>query len=284
MYNIYMKNCIFWVFFLFALLGCSILKVPKIFNTPKEKRPKRILLIGNSYVYLENFKYSKKHVLNNSPEILQLILGNRYYVDYCAGRGFSFKKHFDSKICFEKMKDERWDIVIFQEDTREMMRDYRESSRYLGELVNRTLGAKHFVMQNWNSPLYPFDYPRIRQRSIVLGQDYKTKHIPVGETFETLKEDFSFLSDDKMHPSVLGIYASAYTIAKFIEPTLNLPGDSPGNYELDLQVSNKLIVIEDNHQIFGDTHSDIVTPSILSKMRQLINQKVFNKKAQIIYK
>lgn len=257
--------------FLVIVLGCSTFDKYTKFEWSKEGDSKyRVLLLGNSYSSFSMEKNGELLVLNNTPEILEMILGRRFIIESCVRGGFSLRSHFETEACKEKIQSVNWDFIILQEDSQQLLSDYRTSQKFMEAVVGWNPGTKYLIFQNWADANRPLDYKKLAVRTLVMSEDVDGKLIEIGKNFRNVqeKEQFGLLTDDGRHPSVYGIYVSAYTIAKHFVNDI----DRTITFEKDVEIVDALLKVENAQETLGDKLNYVLTPEALKLLRAEINR------------
>lgn len=188
--------------------------------------PKRVLFVGNSYVYT-----------NNLPQVLAQIArcnGKEIVCESSTSGGFTFRNHLNSVQTLAKIEAGGYDCIVLQGQSQEVAfpdnQFYSQVYPYAGSLDSicklHNPQARVVFFATWgyrygdamNCPFYePFCSfegmtQRLTDNYTLMARDFRSDVSPVGEAFLQ-----SFLSDstvvlhssDNSHPSVLGTYLAA---------------------------------------------------------------------------
>ena len=191
-------------------------------------QPKKILFVGNSYVYT-----------NNLPqELYSLALsgGDTIIFDSSAPGGYTFQQHTSYAPTLTKINAQAWDYVVLQEQSQ--MPSFPPSQvqqsvyPYAAQLVDlilandsctqpvffMTWGRKYGDATNCAGypPLCTFEgmQMRLRQSYLEMGDDNEAMVTPAGEAFKNCiaaDSTINLYSPDNSHPSVAGTYLAACT-------------------------------------------------------------------------
>lgn len=222
-----MKHLLFSILLLPALLFGS--------ETP-DLRPLRVLFIGNSYTASQNL-----------PEIVAQMAhskGKRLYYEMHAPGGRTFERHWNEGIAQEKIASQRWDYVVFQNQSFEPVHDPANMMHYgqqLAALVEAS-GGRCVYFMTWayakerdfmkENPAYHGLFEDMQSR---LDSGYKALSDEVGgqlcpigpawEAFRARYPDLPLHNPDASHPSPAGAYLSALMLYRvlFDEPVSAMP-------------------------------------------------------------
>jgi len=187
---------------------------------------RRVLFIGNSYVYT-----------NNLPVILQQLatsLGDTLIYEESVPGGMTFQGHSTDPTTLNKIKAQQWDIVVLQEQSQrpafspaQVAVDVYPYARKLDSLVraNKACTETMFFM-TWgrkngdasNCAAYPpiCTYlgmqQSLRESYMQMAQDNNSIVSPVGAAWKQVRDSFPSIdlySTDESHPSVSGSYLAA---------------------------------------------------------------------------
>lgn len=191
-------------------------------------QPKKILFVGNSYVYSNNLPL----VLYN----LALSNGDTIIYDSSAPGGYTFAQHTTNTTTLSKINAQDWDYVILQEqsqipsfDPSQVQTETYPYAAQLNDLIlaNDSCTQTVFFM-TWgrkygdasNCAIYPplctFEgmQGRLRQSYVEMADDNEALVSPVGEAFKYSRmadSTINLYSIDNSHPSVAGTYLAACT-------------------------------------------------------------------------
>ena len=191
-----------------------------------QARTRKVLFIGNSYIYT-----------NDIPNMLKLLaasMGDTLIYDQSAPGGQTFQQHVTNPTTLNKIKAQKWDVVILQEQSQrpafqpgQVATDVYPYAKTLDSLVrdNHACTETMFYM-TWgrkngdvdNCPFYPvictYDgmQQRLRESYMEMAQDNKGIVAPVGAAWKQVRDSASSIelySPDNSHPSVSGSYLAA---------------------------------------------------------------------------
>ncbi|EAR13223.1 hypothetical protein PI23P_01977 [Polaribacter irgensii 23-P] len=179
----------------------------------QEKKPTRVLFVGNSFTYFWNMPQLVKAMGASqgvSLEIHQSTVG-----------GSNLKQHWleeKGTLTRKFLKEERWDYVILGDhslstiDTPESFKIY---AKKFSKLV-RSGGAEPIFYMTWAYKSNPLMQPAITQGYTELAAELDASIIPVGPIWmqaRELRPDLNMYFDDK-HPSTDGSYLIALIVYK----------------------------------------------------------------------
>lgn len=228
----HLKALVFLTLVLFSFAGCS-----------SDKKAKRILFIGNSYTYR-----------NNMPLLFEKIAQSKgKSVEVCAvttGR-FNFFKHAHSMKVIESLKNEKWDVIILQGSSRDMLRDssffnhktYPAVSKLMSYIQKFQKSSQTYFYMTWPyrngvRKDMRFSNPDTMLLAVengynILSAKYQVPIIPVGKVFRSFYKNnpqIDLYVRDNSHPSFYGSYLVACTMyeAIFKNPLHAIPNFSIG--------------------------------------------------------
>ena len=200
------------------ILGTSNLKA----------QPKKILFVGNSYVYTNNLPL----VLYN----LALANGDTIIYDSSAPGGYTFAQHTTNATTLAKINAQNWDYVVLQEQSQmpsfppgQVQTDTYPFAAQLNDLILAndsctetvffmTWGRKYGDASNcaFYPPLCTFEgmQARLRQSYVEMADDNQALVSPVGQAFKYARIADSTINlyvSDNSHPSPAGTYLAACT-------------------------------------------------------------------------
>jgi len=210
---------------------------------------KEVLFIGNSYTYV-----------NDLPGLIADIAhskGDTLFYDSNTPGGYTFQQHSTDPLTISKIKSNKWDYVILQEQSqrpsfppeqvRLLVYPYADTlNRFIK--TNDTCSAALFYM-TWGRkngdpeycPVYPpvctFEgmQSRLRQSYLEMTQMFNAQVAPVGIVWKLTRElhpEIELYEPDGSHPNLAGSYLAACTfyaslfhkspVNAYIPPGLNL--------------------------------------------------------------
>jgi PKD repeat protein len=193
-----------------------------------QAQPKKILFIGNSYVYSNNLPL----VLYN----LALSNGDTIIYDSSAPGGHTFLQHTTNATTLSKINAQNWDYVVLQEQSQkpsfppsQVQAETYPYAAQLNDLILAndsctetvffmTWGRKYGDASNcaFYPPLCTFEGMqwRLRGSYVEMADDNEALVSPVGEAFKYSRmadSTINLYSPDNSHPSVAGTYLAACT-------------------------------------------------------------------------
>lgn len=205
-----------------------ILLLTIIVSINLQAQPKKILFVGNSYVYTNNLPL----VLYN----LALSNGDTIIYDSSVPGGYTFLQHTTNATTLSKINAQAWDYVVLQEQSQKPAfspsQVQAETYPYAAQLNDLILAndscSKTVFFMTWgrkygdasNCAVYPplctFEgmQARLRQSYVEMADDNEALVSPVGEAFKYSRmadSTINLYSIDNSHPSVAGTYLAACT-------------------------------------------------------------------------
>ncbi len=191
-------------------------------------QPKKILFVGNSYVYTNNLPL----VLYN----LALSNGDTIIYDSSAPGGYTLMQHTTNATTLSKINAQNWDYVVVQEQSQmpsfppsQVQTDTYPYAAQLNDLILAndsctetlffmTWGRKYGDASNcaFYPPLCTFEgmQARLRESYLEMANDNQALAAPVGEAFKYSRmadSTINLYSPDNSHPSLAGTYLAACT-------------------------------------------------------------------------
>lgn len=191
-----------------------------------DARTRKVLFIGNSYIYS-----------NNIPMILQQIAasyGDTLIYEESVPGGYTLEAHTTNTNTLNKIKSTNWDIVILQEQSQrpafpdaQVASDTYPYARILDSLIKdnnsctetmfyMTWGRKNGDAQNcqFYPPLCTYDgmQQKLRERYLQMAQNNSASVAPVGAAWKAVRDSVPSIGlyvSDESHPSVAGSYLAA---------------------------------------------------------------------------
>ena len=215
-----------------------------------EINPMKVLFIGNSYTHY-----------NNMPEIFgKIAKSKKIKIDVAmnAKSNHTFKMHCQRPELFEAIKTKKWDYVVLQGFSRELM--FEKSiidtatipyfkrimdSVYANHsctnvLLYMTWGYKNGFSQNLEPLTYDEMSNNIHSGYKYLSELYDLSIVPIGEIWRSFRKnnpEIELYQDDGQHPNLTGSYliASGFYSAIF-------KSNPNGGYipKIDSLVANKI--------------------------------------------
>jgi len=202
---------------LLALYSCNSNKVP-------DSEKMKVLFVGNSYTYNNDLPGQLKAMADDHSDVLSIEIKS------LTPGGTKLKDHLDSSFTMSVLKDGEWDIVIFQGNSLETLKDpigFKESALTLSEIAIEA-GIKVYFFETWarkeNDAIYSESWsggsPAEMQKKISsayasVTEEVRATVIPIGRTWNDFIKIYSEIklhSTDGSHPTPHGSYLSACTI------------------------------------------------------------------------
>jgi len=208
-----MKNFLFWV---------VIMSVQILFS----QQTKRVLFIGNSYIYTNNLPQMVSNCATSTND--QLIYNSS------APGGHTFEQHSTNTSTLEKIQIGDWDFVVLQEQSQlpsfpeaQVAQSVYPFAHFLDSTIEiHNPCAKTLFYMTWgrkngdaqNCPNWPpvCTYEGmdslLNLRYMTMAEQNNAEVAPVGALWRHLREqnpEIDLYNSDLSHPSVAGTYAAA---------------------------------------------------------------------------
>ncbi len=194
---------------------------PRVDAPPPADRVKRVLFIGNSYVYY-----------NNLPKVLETLAASASPPEQLETKvvtvgGARLKTHWDTGDAVEALREGGWDFVVLQEqstlgvllvDGQQVINDperllFPYARRFHEEA--RQQGAKTVLALTWSRRSAPEAQARLDHAFFTLGRELGATVTPLGPAWQAALEqhpDLTLYAEDGSHPSPAGTYLAACTL------------------------------------------------------------------------
>lgn len=206
------------------LLGTQLDLHKEVTKRVTSTKAPRILFIGNSYSF-------------QVPKVFEAIAtaeGKKLHVEQITKASWTLKKHATNKETLEKIANEKWDIVVLQEQSQVPSTPERHRSQHMDAaaitLTSAVIkaGAIPIFYQTWgrkdgdkqNAATFPNDSYQAMQKRLVNGYAKASEAtggtyiVPVGEIWQKAIEKKlgdSLYREDGSHPAKAGNYLVAAT-------------------------------------------------------------------------
>lgn len=187
-----------------------------------DEHPKRILFIGNSYT----------HALRSVMPALLKAQGHKTTVEFVTPGGAQLVKHLNTPKTVNLIKNGKWDVVIFQEQSQtpacpgRLRKLFMKSASGLHELTQEN-GSKMMFFNTWGylngdkrnfaDDTYWQMQKRLNEGYNAAANKFDAQLAPVGNAYNELKKTNPRLwtelyQADGSHPSRTGAYLAAIVI------------------------------------------------------------------------
>lgn len=195
------------------------------FSCSESQKKTRILFVGNSYTYR-----------NNMPKLFEKIAeskGEQVEVSHVTRGKYTFYLQAKRKKLHRALTKERWDVIVLQGSSRDMLRDsarfrtktYPALDRMLGMIQRTQKNAKVYFYMTWpyrkgDRKIERFSNPDSMLHAVAAGYDnlrtrYKVPVIPVGKVWRSYVVKYpeaNLYLEDNSHPTYEGSYLVACTM------------------------------------------------------------------------
>ncbi len=196
----------------------------------KKFPPMRVLFIGNSYTHM-----------NSMPKLFEKMAkfkGIHIEVTMSAKSNHTFKMHSERKDLFRDIKKHKWDYVILQGFSRELMHDEKtidsasipyfqqildsiyQNNPCTNVLLYMTWGYENGYKYREDVNTYIKMSDKIKEGYLYLSKRFNLPVVPVGDVYRMIRErdpSISLYREDHMHPTIYGSFtiASSFYAAIF---------------------------------------------------------------------
>jgi len=235
---------------LVSLLFCISNSFSQNSNDQSAINPMKILFIGNSYTHY-----------NNMPELFgKLAKSKKVKIDVVmnAKSNHTFKMHCQRPEMFETIRSEKWDYVVLQGFSRELMHDKEvidtATIPYFNRIVDSvysnhsctnillymTWGYKNGFISENDTLTYDDMSNRIQRGYEYLSDLNKLSIVPIGQIWKSFRKNYpsvEIYQEDGQHPNILG----SYLIASGFYSSIFKSNPSGGFYpKIDSSTANKI--------------------------------------------
>ncbi len=212
-----MNRYLILIICIFALYSC---KSRQVSDSDKLK----VLFIGNSYTYSNDLPSQIKAMAKEHDDVSSI------EIKLFTPGGAQLKDHLNSSFTMSVLEDGEWDIVIFQGNSLETLKDpigFKVSALKLAEIAIEA-GTKVYFFETWarekNHSIYSKSWSggtpaemqnRISHIYTSVTKELPVTIIPIGRTWEgfiKLYPAIELHSTDGSHPTPGGSYLTACTI------------------------------------------------------------------------
>ena len=189
-----------------------------------------VLFIGNSFTYYND--------MIRTFEDISKANGFDVHSDQIAYGGYSLIQYINEKDkndeLITKINSRRWDYVVLQDHSRKALDNLDELYEAVKELavLIRDQGGEPLLYSTWsyregsailrNTELsYDALYDVIRDGYSEVGKKLDIEVVDIGKIFKSLHRQVNLLTEDDLHPNLLGSYIIAYRFYKSIFKKIN---------------------------------------------------------------
>lgn len=206
--------------------------------------PINVLFIGNSYTHMNNMpKLFEKIATSNKQNI---------NVEMSAKSNHTFKMHCDRPEMFEKISSKKWDYIVIQGFSRELINDYDyidtacipyfnrivdsiyRSNPCTNILLYETWGYKNGLNDSTHNMSYETMSDRVEMGYKYLSEMYNLPIVPVGRVWQQINtkyDEIELYAEDDSHPTITGSYLTACSFFSAIFKKLP-EGDAPSEIDI----------------------------------------------------
>jgi hypothetical protein len=174
----------------------------------RHQRTTRVLLIGNSYTFLNGGIGKHLEDLAPSVETSSLTVGS-----------YSLAQHLTEGNALETIRSGKWNYVVLQEQSQRPVSDekaFRDATRELDRAIRQS-GARTILLMTWERPdsaTYGVTTKNLAHAYNSVGKELNVKVAPAGLAFARAlhaKPDL-LLNSSNGHPTTAGTYLAAATL------------------------------------------------------------------------
>jgi hypothetical protein len=182
-----------------------------------------VLFVGNSYTYY-----------NSLPQLVKAVAeaqrpGLAVEVKFIGGGGAALETHWEVGEALEEIRSGKWDTVILQEQSMLGANDpkdpykpdlFWEYARKFDEEI-RQAGADPVYYMTWSRRDKRPDQHFLTDAYLSIANELGSRVAPVGLAWDAVRDslEMELYVPDGSHPTVLGSYLAALTIARTIFET-----------------------------------------------------------------
>lgn len=172
--------------------------------------PRRVLFVGNSLTYV-----------NDVPALVARIsagLGAPLETHSVVHPDYGLEDHWNDGVVRRLLTDQRWDVVVLQQGPSSLPESGTNLVEYAGRFAGliRAHGACPAVYMVWAEAAYPRSFDAVRDHHRQAADSAHAQFLPAGDAWRAAwhrDSSFAFYSADGLHPTPLGSYVAALTIA-----------------------------------------------------------------------
>jgi hypothetical protein len=189
----------------------------------------RVLFLGNSYTYY-----------NSMPRLFKAMVearlpGHQVEAEFLGGGGATLKVHWEVELALAEIRSGEWDYVVLQEQSMlgasdltdpDSPNQFYEYARRFDAEISKS-GAETVFYMTWAGKDQKEQQPYLTHAYLAIAEELGSRVAPVGMAWEGIRENPDIgLFIDGSHPSVVGSYMAAMTLAATIFEIA--PKDTPG--------------------------------------------------------
>jgi hypothetical protein len=187
------------------------------------EQPHKILFVGNSYTYY-----------NSLPQLVKAVAeaqrpGLAVEVKFIGGGGAALETHWEVGEALEEIRSGKWDTVVLQEQSMLGANDpkdpykpdlFWEYARKFDQEI-RQAGADPVYYMTWSRRDKRPDQHFLTDAYLSIANELGSRVAPVGLAWDAVRDslEMELYVPDGSHPTVLGSYLAALTIARTIFET-----------------------------------------------------------------
>lgn len=176
-----------------------------------EKTDYKVLFVGNSYTfYNDGVDYHLQKMLKADVSTDSV----NYSVQKVAVSSYTLQAHYSDPLTLTKIKSEKWNIVVLQEQSTRPINNPELFLEYAGKLdaENKKINAKTVLYMTWPDKDAPSDMALLSASYLSVGTQLNAPVVPVGKIWEYIQKTYPqislYISDNK-HPTLSGTYTVA---------------------------------------------------------------------------
>jgi len=171
----------------------------------------KVLFVGNSYTYYNDgvdFHLQKMLRADSSSDSIN------YVMDKIAVGAYTLQAHFNDPLTITKIKSQKWNTVVLQEQSTRPINNPALFSEYAGKLDGeiKKANARTMLYMTWANKDVPEDMDSLEASYQVVGKQLNAPVAPVGKVWEYIQKTYPqielYISDNK-HPTLSGTYTVA---------------------------------------------------------------------------
>lgn len=169
-------------------------------NADSSQSDIRILFVGNSLTFWNEMPWMFEQVARS--------LGSRPKTQFSGRSGLSLREHWREGRAQKAIAEGKWDYVVIQPQSTEMMREGEETEKYarmFDELV-RKAGAKTIIFLTWAPLDANFTQEALTARYLSMARRLNARVAPIGIAWAELARSGMVMEEGGAHPTLAGSY------------------------------------------------------------------------------
>ena len=199
--------------------------------------PLRVHFVGNSLTFRNDLPGMVVELGRSLEPPIQIEAG------VTARDGMSLERHWHEGEVLRRLREEKWDVLVLQEQSSRLLADPARTERYLRLFVEaaREKGTEVILLQTWVRVETPELHERQRESYRRVAKAVNVKLAPIGDAWSSARTELPGVAlhdPDGLHASRAGTYLTAAMLVGILagrSPEAARPlasGDPPAAEEL----------------------------------------------------